>query len=65
MTDEPDYVVCQNCDTPCYVFELHRDGKKIETAFCPICGNDNPSEFSALDEEEMDMDPDEVGPARK
>lgn len=39
----PDYVICLNCETPCYVFEW-KDGT-ITEAVCEVCGNDDPSEF--------------------
>lgn len=39
----PDYLVCLECETPCYVFEW-RDGKVTE-ALCQVCGNDDPESF--------------------
>ena len=48
----PEYVICLECETPCYVFEW-QDGRLIE-AMCQACGNDNPEEF-ALPEELEDM----------
>ena len=52
-----DYLVCQNCDTPCYVFELDPKGEKVVSAYCLVCGNDNDEEFKIPDLE--DMEPDE------
>ena len=39
----PDYLICLNCESPCYQFEWE-DGQVIE-AFCDACGNDDPDEF--------------------
>ena len=39
----PDYVVCLNCESPCYVFEWRDD--TIREALCTVCGNDDPEEF--------------------
>ena len=48
----PDYVVCLDCESPCYVFEW-RDGT-IREALCTVCGNDDPEEFiSPSDLEEL------------
>jgi len=35
---EIDYLICQQCNTPCYVFEM--DGGAIKEAQCLVCGND-------------------------
>ena len=35
----PDYLICLNCETPCYTFEWSTiDGCK--EALCTTCGND-------------------------
>jgi hypothetical protein len=48
----PDYVVCLDCESPCYVFEW-RDST-IREALCTVCGNDDPEEFiSPADLEEL------------
>ena len=47
---DPEYFVCANCDTPSYVFETDQDGK-VSSALCPVCGNDDPKEFWAADDE--------------
>jgi len=36
---EIDYLICQQCNTPCYVFEMD-DGGAIKEAQCLVCGND-------------------------
>jgi hypothetical protein len=43
--DELDYVRCDNCDSPVYQFELDNKRVVIISAFCNICGNDDPKEF--------------------
>lgn len=49
----PEYVVCLECETPCYVFEW-RDGIVAE-ALCTVCGNDDPQAFLSSSEiEELD-----------
>jgi len=50
-----DYLVCQNCDTPCYVFELN-DRDAIVSAFCAACGNENVVEFKIPEADEMEPD---------
>jgi len=50
-----DYVICLECESPCYVFESE-DGKIVE-AFCTVCGNDDPAQFATESEyEELSMD---------
>lgn len=36
---EIDYLVCRQCNSPCYVFEMKAG--KIEEAMCMVCGNDD------------------------
>ena len=48
----PDYLICLECETPCYVFEWE-DGK-ITEVLCQTCGNDDPEQF-ALPEDLEDM----------
>ena len=48
----PDYVICLECETPCYVFEWE-DGHLTE-ALCQSCGNDDLEQF-ALPEELDDL----------
>lgn len=50
-----DFVVCRNCDTPCYQFDMDRKGG-IESAFCTLCGNDDVAEFRLPDADEMGID---------
>lgn len=41
--NEPEYLICVDCETPCYEFEW-ADGKVTE-AFCAACGADDPEGF--------------------
>lgn len=45
---EPDYLVCLNCETPCYVFEW-KEGKVAEV-MCLACGNDDVDEFATQED---------------
>lgn len=40
---EIEYVVCKQCETPTYNFEIYKG--KIVSALCPVCGNDETDEF--------------------
>ena len=42
--DEPEYLICLECETPTYQFEFGPTGK-LAAVMCNTCGNDNPSEF--------------------
>lgn len=42
--DAPEFLICLNCDTPCYTFEWS-DGKVTE-ALCMACGTDEIDEFA-------------------
>jgi hypothetical protein len=44
----PDYLICLNCETPCYNFEW--DEKGCREALCAICGNDEADQFATEDE---------------
>jgi len=55
MPEEIDYLICRNCDTPCYVFEMDPKGK-IASAFCSVCGADGPDEFRVPDADERESD---------
>ena len=47
---EVDYLVCSQCGTPCYVFEM--EGERIAEATCLTCGNDEVGMFNFADESE-------------
>ena len=46
----PDYLLCLECETPCYVFEW-KDGKTTD-AVCEMCGNTDPAQFATEEEYE-------------
>ena len=54
MTAEIDYLVCRNCETPCYVFEVDARGR-ITSAFCRMCGADEPSDFTVPDADDAEV----------
>jgi hypothetical protein len=41
---EVDYLICQTCLTPSYVFEM--ESGRVSEAQCLVCGNDEPAQFS-------------------
>ena len=43
MSDEPEYLICLQCETPTYQFE-YASGK-LSAVVCTTCGNDDVSEF--------------------
>jgi hypothetical protein len=45
---EVDYLMCSQCGTPCYVFEM--DGSRITEATCLVCGNDEVRLFNMGEE---------------
>jgi hypothetical protein len=51
----PDYLICLECDTPCYTFEWRND--KPYDILCEACGNDEIELFVRADEvDELDLD---------
>jgi hypothetical protein len=50
MAGEPEYLICLNCETPCYTFEFHNG--KLKEAMCMVCANDEVDTFAT--EEEFD-----------
>jgi hypothetical protein len=45
---EIDYLMCGQCGTPCYVFEM--EGSTIIEALCLVCGNDEVALFNIGEE---------------
>ena len=39
----PEFLICLNCDTPCYDFEWV--GGKLTEVLCFACGNEEPDQF--------------------
>jgi hypothetical protein len=50
MSSAPEYLICLECETPCYEFEW-AEGKLAEV-LCNMCGNDEPDQF--ISEEEFE-----------
>ena len=44
----PDYLICLECETPCYTFEWE-DGS-VTDAKCDTCGNDDLEKFRSVGE---------------
>jgi hypothetical protein len=58
---EPDFVICNECDSPVYVFDWE-DGK-LKSAMCTTCGNDKPALFTTEEDYgEMMSGADQYGP---
>ncbi|HET7451559.1 MAG TPA: hypothetical protein VFL12_02365 [Thermoanaerobaculia bacterium] len=47
---EIDYLICKECQTPCYVFET--EAGTILEAQCMVCGNEDPLRFGIGEAEE-------------
>jgi translation initiation factor 2 beta subunit (eIF-2beta)/eIF-5 len=47
---EIDYLVCKECQSPCYIFET--DGGRILEAQCQVCGNEDTMRFAIGEIEE-------------
>jgi len=50
MLSAPDYLLCCDCETPCYIFEW-KEGT-VKEAVCEVCGNED--EMTFLSEEEYE-----------
>ena len=46
--DEPEYLICINCETPCYTFEWQEI--RATDVLCTVCGADEPDEFTTEEE---------------
>ena len=51
---EVDYLMCSQCGTPCYVFEM--ENGRIAEATCLVCGNDDIGMFNIGEEAGADED---------
>jgi len=45
---EVDYLMCKQCGTPCYVFEM--ESGRVAEAMCLVCGNDEVRMFDIGEE---------------
>ena len=43
MSSAPEFLICLDCETPCYEFEWV-DGK-VGEVLCLVCGNDESDQF--------------------
>ena len=41
--DTPEYLICLECETPCYDFEF-KSGEVVDVT-CAVCGNEEPDQF--------------------
>ncbi|MEM9293281.1 MAG: hypothetical protein AAGD01_16480 [Acidobacteriota bacterium] len=48
MATAPEFLICIECETPCYTFEWQSD--QITEIQCLACGNDDPEQFLLQDE---------------
>ena len=46
--DVPEYLICIECETPCYVFEWSEG--QVTEAFCEACGADDADGFTTEEE---------------
>jgi hypothetical protein len=46
----PEYLMCLNCETPCYTFEW--EDNQLVDPLCLACGNDDPEQFATTEEME-------------
>ena len=44
----PDFLVCLDCETPCYTFEWKND--ELAEILCAICGNDKTDQFASTED---------------
>jgi hypothetical protein len=56
MSSEPNYMVCLECETPCYTFEWNEQKSKATEVFCQACGNDKLELFNTEEEYEEFME---------
>lgn len=47
----PDFLVCIECETPCYLFEWSEG--LVTEAMCTACGNDDTEEFATPEDFEL------------
>ena len=51
--EDVNFVVCLECDTPSYTFE-YDERRGILSAFCMICGADEPKQFRLPTDDEIE-----------
>lgn len=50
---EPEYLICLECETPCYSFEWSDEA--LSEVMCMACGNDNTDQFMSEEDFEALM----------
>jgi hypothetical protein len=55
-TATPDYIVCLECESPCYVFDWDGKQGRVLSAMCEMCGNDGPEAFQVPEDEGSEED---------
>jgi hypothetical protein len=45
---EPEYLICLNCESPCYVFTWEED--QLVDVLCEVCGSEETDQFLTQDE---------------
>ena len=53
MSSSPDYLVCLECEAPCYNFEWDRG--KLREIQCLVCGNEAIEGFSTAEDLEAEQ----------
>ena len=53
MSEEVDFIICNNCETPFYSFELDRK-VNVANAFCTMCGADEGKDFRLPEAEDIE-----------
>ena len=48
--EAPEYLICIDCETPCYDFEFQKG--EVTEVICAGCGNEDPEQF--LTEEQFE-----------
>jgi hypothetical protein len=59
----PEFLICLNCETPCYTFEWE-DGE-LKEALCVTCGNEDAEQFATSEEAEALQSEDEDDDEKK
>ena len=44
----PEYLICLECESPCYIFEWKDE--HLTEAVCDICGADDPDQFMSQED---------------
>ena len=42
---EPEFLICTECETPCYTFDWDENNYKPMNAMCTTCGNESKETF--------------------